>query len=111
MLSYLAPPIVATFLLGVFTRRVNGRGAFIGLLFGLAIAVLTYTFKDLIFGRLHFLLIVPFLFLGSAAITYGASLCFAPPAEEQLRTTTFRPSDLRQELQRRSEERRVGKEC
>src|SRR3712207_961473 len=100
MLSYLAPPIVATFLLGVFTRRVNGRGAFIGLLFGLAIAVLTYTFKDLIFGRLHFLLIVPFLFLGSAAITYGASLCFAPPAEEQLRTTTFRPSDLRQELQR-----------
>src|SRR3712207_3111403 len=53
MLSYLAPPIVATFLLGVFSRRVNGQGAFIGLLFGLVMAVLTYSFKDLIFGRLR----------------------------------------------------------
>ena len=28
MLSYIAPPVVAAFLMGVFSRRANGRGAF-----------------------------------------------------------------------------------
>ena len=31
MLSYIAPPVVAAFLMGVFSRRANGRGAFAGL--------------------------------------------------------------------------------
>lgn len=39
MLSYIAPPIVAAFLLGVFNKRINGNGAFAGLLGGLVIAI------------------------------------------------------------------------
>lgn len=45
MLSYIAPPVVAAFLLGVFNKRVNGNGAFAGLLSGLAIAVVMLSIR------------------------------------------------------------------
>ena len=100
MLSYMAPPIVATFLLGIFSRRVNGQGAFLGLLAGLLIGVCAYLFKQQLFGNLHFLLIVPFLFVGSAIVTYACSLFFAPPKEEKLKTTTFKWRDTKEEIHR-----------
>lgn len=100
MLSYLAPPIVATFLLGVFSKRVNGQGAFMGLLAGLVIAVIGYAFKSSLFGSLHFLLIVPILFVCSALVTYFLSLCFPAPAPEKLETTTFNAAELKAEVQR-----------
>lgn len=100
MLSYLAPPIVATLLLGVFTKRVNGNGAFIGLMTGLAAAFLTYTFKEQIFGHLHFLIIVPILFVSSGLVTYVSSLCFARPDEMQLTDTTFCFADMKAEIRR-----------
>ena len=98
MLSYIAPPIVATFLLGIFSRRVNGTGAFIGLLAGLVLAVLVLVFKSEIFGDLHFLLIVPFLFLASAAVTYLSSLCFARPSTDKLHGTIFSLQDFSHEV-------------
>lgn len=98
MLSYLAPPIVATFLMGVFCKRVNANGAFIGLLGGLVIAILTYLFKDNIFLGLHFLLIVPILFAVSAVVTYTASLFSPPPEAEKLETTVFSFKTLREEI-------------
>lgn len=98
MLSYIAPPVVATFLLGVFCKRVNGSGAFIGLLSGLAIAVLMLLFKREVFGNLHFLLLVPFLFVASGLITYLSSLCFAKPDAEKLHDTTFSFQDFSHEV-------------
>lgn len=100
MLSYLAPPIVATFLLGVFSKRVNGNGAFIGLMSGFVMAVVSYTFKQQIFGSLHFLLIVPILFVCCGIVTYFSSLCFAPPKDLQLTDTTFCWSDMKAETHR-----------
>lgn len=100
MLSYMAPPIVATFLLGIFSRRVNGQGAFLGLLAGLLIGACVYIFKQQLFGNLHFLLIVPFLFVGSALVTYACSMFFAPPQKEKLETTTFKWRDTKEEIHR-----------
>lgn len=100
MLSYLAPPIVATFLLGVFSRRVNGSGAFVGLLAGLIMAVLSYRFKAELFGTLHFLLIVPILFACSGVVTWLASLLFARPTSDKLLTTTLMWVDVQAELRR-----------
>lgn len=99
MLSYIAPPIVAAFLLGIFNKRVNGSGAFIGLLSGLAVAVLMLFYKTEIFGGLHFLLIVPFLLVFSLIVTYVSSLCFARPGNDKLLNTTFSVSDLKAEMQ------------
>ena len=38
IVSYLAPPIVGTFFLGLFWKRANGTGAIIGLFSGLLVA-------------------------------------------------------------------------
>ena len=94
MLSYISPPIVAAFLLGIFSKRVNGNGAFTGLISGLIIAVLMLFFRHEIFGNIHFLLIVPFLLSASLLIMYFASLLYPAPEYSKLENTTFRKKDL-----------------
>jgi SSS family solute:Na+ symporter len=98
MLSYLAPPIVATFLMGVFSKRVNANGAFVGLLGGLVMAILTILLKESILPGLHFLLVVPILFTVSAIVTYLTSLFSPAPEEVKLETTVFSFKTLRKEI-------------
>ena len=97
MLSYIAPPIVAAFLLGIFNKRVNGSGAFIGLISGFLIALLLLFYKNAIFGDLHFLLMVPFLLIFSMMVIYVASLFFGVPKMQALIDTTFSFIDLKEE--------------
>ena len=97
MLSYISPPIVAAFVVGIFSRRVNGTGVFVGLLTGLAIAVAMVFYKNAIFGDLHFLLIVPFIFVTSVAVIYLVSMFTGHPTPEKLENTVFSWSDLKQE--------------
>ncbi|MCR5548909.1 MAG: sodium/solute symporter [Bacteroidales bacterium] len=97
MLSYIAPPIVAAFLLGMFSKRVNADGAFTGLLTGLAMAVVMLFFRHRIFGDLHFLLIIPILLAFSMMAIYIASLFKPAPSAEKLADTTFRRADFRAE--------------
>ena len=99
ILSYLAPPVVAAFLLGIFSRRANGQGVFAGLVAGLVVAVLMLSFKDRIFGDMHFLFIVPVLFVFSMALMYVISLFFSPPEECRLEGNVFRLQDLKKEWQ------------
>lgn len=94
MLSYISPPIVAAFLLGIFSKRVNGNGAFAGLISGLIIAVLMLFFRHEIFGNIHFLLIVPFLLSASLLIMCFTSLFYPAPEYAKLTDTTFRKKDL-----------------
>ena len=98
MLSYIAPPVVAAFLLGVFNKRVNGNGAFAGLLSGLAIAVVMLFYKNEIFGDMHFLLIVPFLLAVSGIVIYLVSMCYSKPVAEKLVDTTFSMRELKAEF-------------
>ncbi|MEG0807022.1 MAG: sodium:solute symporter [Alistipes sp.] len=97
MLSYIAPPIVAAFLMGIFVRRTNGQGAFAGLLSGLTMALILLFWRDAIFGQLHFLLIVPILLVISMLVIYIVSLMTAAPTAEKLVNTTFSSADFRQE--------------
>jgi SSS family solute:Na+ symporter len=97
MLSYIAPPIVATFLLGVFSRRVNAQGAFIGLVSGLVMAIVILIFKQQMFGSMHFLFIIPILFSISSIITWGTSLFFAKPDASKLTDTLFDRQSLQAE--------------
>ncbi|MDR0938226.1 MAG: sodium/solute symporter [Mediterranea sp.] len=99
MLSYISPPIVAAFLLGIFSKRANGTGAFVGLMSGLGVAVLMLFFRQHLFGDLHFLLVVPFLLAVSLVVTYVASLLTPAPAAMKLADTTFRAADLAAEWQ------------
>ena len=97
MLSYIAPPIVAAFLLGIFSKRVNGNGAFAGLLGGLLMAVVMLLWRHRIFGDMHFLLIIPILLAFSMTVIFLVSLAYPRPGEDKLRDTTFSFRDFRAE--------------
>jgi SSS family solute:Na+ symporter len=45
--GFLAPPITAVFLLGIFTRRINGRGAFWGMAIGFFLGMVKLTLQSL----------------------------------------------------------------
>lgn len=97
MLSYIAPPIVATFLMGVFSKRTTARGAFAGLLAGLAAAVAVLFFRQEIFGNLHFLMIIPFLLVFSMAVIFMVSRTDKKPEPAKLENTVFKMDDFKAE--------------
>lgn len=98
MLSYIAPPIVAAFILGIFSKRTNANGAFVGLIIGLVVAIGLLFCKNMIFGNLHFLYIVPILFALSLIVMWSISIIGKRPEENKLLTTTFRYEEFKSEI-------------
>ena len=96
-LSYIAPPVVAAFLMGVFSRRANGPGAFAGLIAGLVVAAAMLLWRTEIFGGMHFLLIVPFLLVFSLSVIWAVSRTAPAPRPDKLIDTTFSAADFRAE--------------
>jgi len=85
--GYLAPPITAVFLLGLFSRRVNGKGAVAGLLVGFAAGMAKLTVQTLVtskyitgpewlvaVGDYNFLFATGWLFAISILVTVVVSL-------------------------------------
>jgi SSS family solute:Na+ symporter len=98
VLSYIAPPVVAVFLLGVLWRRANARGAFAALMTGLVLGtglfLLNLTVWD---GGLHFLYAGALLFLACALVHLGVSLATAPPPAERVTGLVWTPTAYRRE--------------
>ncbi|XP_025026079.1 sodium/glucose cotransporter 2 [Python bivittatus] len=101
--SYLAPPIAAIFLLGVFVKRVNEEGAFWGMMGGLAIGM-ARMIPEFVYGTgsclfpsncprlicgVHYLYFALILFLATAAIAMGVSLCTSPIPDKHLHRLVF----------------------
>lgn len=97
MLAYLSPPIVASFIVGIFSKRVNAQGVFIGLISGLIVAVLLLIFKSAIFGDMHFLFIVPILFVISLLVMYICSLFSPAPDKSKLEGNIFTIAGFKEE--------------
>jgi solute:Na+ symporter, SSS family len=96
--SYLAPPIAAVFLLGVFFKRINGTGALTGMVVGFILGMIKLTaelFQNDLTGILHsfatinFLYFCILLFLFSIAIMVIVSLLTPKPNEAQIQGLTF----------------------
>lgn len=96
--SYLAPPIAAVFLLGVFSKRINGKAAIATLLSGFIIGVLRIILelnKDSLtgilysFATLNFLYFCIFLFVFSISLLILISLLSEKPSEVQLNGLTY----------------------
>lgn len=96
--SYLAPPIAAVFLLGVYSKRINAKGAFSAMVIGFGIGIfriilelnkstLTGFWYD--FANLNFLYFCIILFLISIALMIIISLLSEAPSEAQLNGLTF----------------------
>jgi len=91
VVSYLAPPIVGAFFLGLFWKRSNAQGAFSSLIAGFFIGglimIIKYGFGVAI--PLHFLLLAPILLLLSVAVNVAVSLSTAPPPAEKVEPNTW----------------------
>ncbi len=106
--GYLAPPITAVFLLGLFSRRVNSTGAVAGLVFGFAAGMAKLTVQTMYpednragdvpallayVADFSFLYASGVLFAMSVAVVLGVSVLTAPPSEQQTRGLTWHGMD------------------
>lgn len=98
--SYIAPPITAVFLLGIFHKRINAQGAFVTLVVGFlvgAIRIVLELIKDsldpnsLMFklGDMNFLSFGAWFFLFCIILTIVVSLLTKAPTEEKVENLTF----------------------
>ncbi len=84
VLSYLVPPVVAIFLLGVFWPRTNGNGAFATLIGGHALSLAVFALSQMGIIELHFTIIAGLLTalcIGMLVVT-SLTLGDAPDAEK-----------------------------
>ena len=101
--GYLAPPITAVFLLGLFWKRLNSTGAVWALAGGFVLGMFKLTcqalygkgkIEDAAFlaavGDINFLYATGILFLAACALMIGGSLASAPPPEEKVHGLTYR---------------------
>ncbi len=101
VLGYIAPPIVAAFVAGLFMKRTNGNGAFASLVIGyasvLAFVIVKYTGNAPEWTNVHFLLQVPVLFFFCLIINVLVSQFSAPPPEEKTEGLTWTRTLYREE--------------
>jgi SSS family solute:Na+ symporter len=98
--SYLAPPIAAVFLLGVFFKRLNAEGALTSMVLGFILGMAKLTLQLLQdslpaggllhqFATMNFLYFCIYLFLFSIVVLVVVSMVTPAPTEEKLRGLTF----------------------
>jgi SSS family solute:Na+ symporter len=91
IVSYLAPPVVGTFFLGLFWKRSNGPGAISGLFSGLLIAA-AIMFAKYISGidiGLHFLVLAPVVLFISVLVNVVVSLSTSAPEKDKVEANTW----------------------
>ncbi len=93
ILSYVTPPIVAIFLVGIFWKRANRHGAFVTFVLGIGLGVVGF-FANEIAGLfpIHFLYAALISFVGSIALHVGVSLMTAPEPDDKLEGLIWTPS-------------------
>ena len=91
IVSYLAPPIVGTFFMGLFWKRSNEQGAFWGLISGLVIAFLVMIVKYVVGITIpfHFLMLAPIIMAVSMLINVAVSLNSPLPDQEKVKQNTW----------------------
>jgi SSS family solute:Na+ symporter len=96
--SYLAPPIAAAFLLGVFSKRINAKGAYTAMVVGFIIGILKLVFELMKgqlsgvlydFATMNFLYFCIALFVFSVVLMIAISLASPAPDEAHIKGLTF----------------------
>jgi len=85
LISYIAPPITAVFVLGVFWKRASGKAAFITLLAGMGLGLIAFVldWNDLYRG--DFMLIAFFLLVACVLVMTVTSFLFPEPLKDEAR--------------------------
>ncbi|WP_053991513.1 sodium:solute symporter [Mangrovimonas sp. TPBH4] len=98
--SYIAPPITAVFLLGIFSKRINGTGAYVTLVVGLIVAAIRIVLElvkgsmdpnGVLFflGNMNFLTFGAWFFLFCVLLIITVSFLTKAPSEEKVANLTF----------------------
>ena len=98
--SYIAPPITAVFLLGIFHKRINAQGAFVTMIVGFVVGALRIVLelvKDslnpdsfwFLLGDMNFLSFAAWFFLFCIILILVVSYATAAPSEEKLKNLTY----------------------
>lgn len=93
ILSYIAPPVVAVFIIGLFWKRANSHGAIAAFAIGFVLAALLV--MNSIFAwipsisNIHFLYTTGILFVICAATIFIVSLATSPPPEDKVEGMTW----------------------
>ncbi|XP_055329529.1 sodium/glucose cotransporter 4-like [Paramacrobiotus metropolitanus] len=102
--SYLAPPIAAVYFLGVFTTRINEKGAFWGLIVGLMLGIVRFILEFFVYPSvpcgeidrrpsiikdIHYLHFGLILFLLCVCVIVSVSLLTESPDQRPLARVTF----------------------
>jgi len=106
LISYIAPPITAVFVLGVFWKRASGKSAFITLLAGMGLGLVAFVldWNDLYRG--DFMLIAFLLLLACLAVMVVTSLRFPEPLKAEARLLIW--EDWREPLRGQAGGRGLG---
>lgn len=112
--GFLAPPITAVFLLGLFWKRINATGAFYGLVVGFLLGMGKLTLQSLVktgsfdsgilgaIGHFNGYYFSGVLFIFSVVLVTVLSLLTAPPSEEQIRGLTYMSMTPQQKAENRA---------
>lgn len=98
--SYIAPPITAVFLLGIFHKRINAQGAFITLVTGFIVGALRIILELVkesldpesfwfLLGDMNFLSFASWFFLFCIILIVVVSYATAAPSDEKLKNLTY----------------------
>lgn len=103
VIAFTSPPVVAAFILGLFWKRANATGAFVGLLVGGAIAVFmiisaSYDILPYI-NELHFLAKANLLFVISILVHVVVSLATEQPDAQKVAEYTYKKEMFTEETE------------
>jgi solute:Na+ symporter, SSS family len=83
LISYVAPPITAVFLLGVFWKRASGRSAFLTLVAGMVLGFVAFYLDWNHIYRGDFMLIAFWLFVACLVIMMATTFLFPEPLKAE----------------------------
>ena len=89
LISYVAPPITAVFLLGVFWKRATGQSAFITLITGMLLGLATFYLDWNNIYRGDFMLIAFFLFVACVVIMIVSTFVLPEPFKPEARVLVW----------------------
>jgi SSS family solute:Na+ symporter len=98
LISYISPPVVAVFIVGLFWKRATPTAAFVGLVSGFGMAIcLLFGLKHTPMAHWNFLYIAPLLFVLSLFVIVATSFFTAPPSQAALDRFLWKPAFYHEE--------------
>lgn len=92
ILGFISPPIVAAFVMGLFYKRSNAQGGFWSLVISYTLVIFWIIYCFATYGGIstdatgvHFLYIVPVLFVIALFLNFAISMATPAPAEEKVK--------------------------